>query len=547
PLLEIRQFQALFFLFLGGGGGCCCFWISGASGIAGSDGADLLDRELRAAARRVEAGQVRAGPDRSGLEAAVAQDSACLLEIACRASGPLLLAGVRQRRRRPLSGCCSAHTGRRCAAIGDGGNDVAMIQAADCGLGIAGREGATGRSSSRRERVEIRAVSPPAAGARPSVLSQFGPASPVCNPSRLAISAMQAVFFSGVLLWPPVSLFPALSWSAMATVFTISSPYSRWCWIGTCRLPLRGEVSRAVSRIAQGAASSQPRPCGFGRAVSLYSRRSHHVTALCGYLETSFLRIVSIAFTAIVLNELLMVACTVRTWHWLMSVAELLKSALLPAGYPGFILTLSFLWKVSVITAISAIPFFVIKFCAGADSPAWFEQAGRGCGGLSRPGLSCPPWWTSAAAAVHGSPAPPTRCYRYCKNNAVPAKSRFCRGVPDPQRFESTIWARRRPEWTTSAPVAVHMISDEMAYEQLSAEALEAAPYRAANKYLVKRSCGKDSFHLRVRAAPVPRVTRPHQQDVVLRRRRSPSRLAMHARRLRQAERPRCPGVNIGQ
>merc|ERR1719410_1663989 len=33
------------------------------------------------------------------------------------------------------------HTGRRAAAIGDGGNDVSMIQAASVGIGIVGKEG----------------------------------------------------------------------------------------------------------------------------------------------------------------------------------------------------------------------------------------------------------------------------------------------------------------------------------------------------------------------------------------------------------------------
>ena len=33
------------------------------------------------------------------------------------------------------------HTRKRCAAIGDGGNDVSMIQAADAGVGIVGKEG----------------------------------------------------------------------------------------------------------------------------------------------------------------------------------------------------------------------------------------------------------------------------------------------------------------------------------------------------------------------------------------------------------------------
>ena len=32
-------------------------------------------------------------------------------------------------------------TKRPCASIGDGGNDVGMIQEADCGIGIVGKEG----------------------------------------------------------------------------------------------------------------------------------------------------------------------------------------------------------------------------------------------------------------------------------------------------------------------------------------------------------------------------------------------------------------------
>lgn len=47
-------------------------------------------------------------------------------------------------------------------------------------------------------------------------------------------------------------------------------------------------------------------------------------------------------------------------------------------------------------------------------------------------------------------------------------------------------------------PLCVHLVSRE--FEQLSSEALEAARI-CANKYLVK-TCGKDSFHLRVRLHP---------------------------------------------
>lgn len=38
--------------------------------------------------------------------------------------------------------------------------------------------------------------------------------------------------------------------------------------------------------------------------------------------ESEFVHVVAISFTALVLTELLMVALTVRTWHWLMVLAE---------------------------------------------------------------------------------------------------------------------------------------------------------------------------------------------------------------------------------
>merc|ERR1712062_268413 len=89
----------------------------------------------------------------------------------------------------------------------------------------------------------------------------------------------------------------------------------------------------------------------------------------------------------------------------------------------------------------------------------------------------------------------PARCYRYCKNKPYP-KSRFCRGVPDPEIRIFDLG--RKKARVDDFPQCVHLVSDE--YEQLSSEALEAARI-CANKYLVK-TCGKDAFHLRVRMHP---------------------------------------------
>ena len=44
--------------------------------------------------------------------------------------------------------------------------------------------------------------------------------------------------------------------------------------------------------------------------------------------EDDFIHVVSISFTSLILTELLMVALTIRTWHWLMAVAEVCSLAI---------------------------------------------------------------------------------------------------------------------------------------------------------------------------------------------------------------------------
>ena len=44
--------------------------------------------------------------------------------------------------------------------------------------------------------------------------------------------------------------------------------------------------------------------------------------------EDEFIHVVSISFTALILTELIMVALTIRTWHWLMIIAEFASLAI---------------------------------------------------------------------------------------------------------------------------------------------------------------------------------------------------------------------------
>jgi len=89
----------------------------------------------------------------------------------------------------------------------------------------------------------------------------------------------------------------------------------------------------------------------------------------------------------------------------------------------------------------------------------------------------------------------PAQCYRYCKNKPYP-KSRFNRGVPDPKIRIYDLGNKKAN--VMDFPVHIVMVSDEL--EQIGSEALEAARI-SANKYMAKQ-CGKESFHLRIRAHP---------------------------------------------
>ena len=137
-----------------------------------------------------------------------------------------------------------------------------------------------------------------------------------------------------------------------------------------------------------------------------------------------FIHVVSISFTALILTELIMVALTIRTWHWLMVLAEFLSLAIYilsliilkdffgkrffflfwimhPTTYkqfgvlsqkrtikmvhnlliltmffsdPEFLQTSEFIWKTIVITAVSCIPLYIIKFLRKRFNPPSYQK-----------------------------------------------------------------------------------------------------------------------------------------------------------------------------
>ncbi|KAI0225427.1 putative aminophospholipid-translocase [Massospora cicadina] len=112
------------------------------------------------------------------------------------------------------------YTGRRVCAVGDGGNDVAMILAADVGVGIVGKEG---KQASLAADFSIHQFSYLArllvwhgrnSYKRSSKLSQF-----VIH-RGLIISVMQAVF-SAIFYYAPIALYQGLLLVGYSTLYTM--------------------------------------------------------------------------------------------------------------------------------------------------------------------------------------------------------------------------------------------------------------------------------------------------------------------------------------
>lgn len=98
--------------------------------------------------------------------------------------------------------------------------------------------------------------------------------------------------------------------------------------------------------------------------------------------DDQFLRIVSISFTALIMNELLMVALEISTWHRVMIVSQVLtlfvyigSMWLLPDYFDiHFIATKSFICKVGLITAVTAVPLYIYRFIDHSLNPPVYAK-----------------------------------------------------------------------------------------------------------------------------------------------------------------------------
>ncbi|XP_054237995.1 probable phospholipid-transporting ATPase IIB isoform X1 [Indicator indicator] len=270
------------------------------------------------------------------------------------------------------------HTGKRTCAIGDGGNDVSMIQAADCGIGIEGKEGkqaslAADFSITQFKHIgRLLMVHGRNSYKRSAALGQF------VMHRGLIISTMQAVF-SSVFYFASVPLYQGFLMVGYATIYTMFPVFSL-----VLDQDVKPEMALLYPELYKDL--TKGRSLSFKTfliwvLISIYQGGILMYGALLLF-ESEFVHVVAISFTALILTELLMVALTIRTWHWLMVVAEFLSLGCYVASLAflneyfdvAFITTVTFLWKVSAITLVSCLPLYILKYLKRKFSPPSYSK-----------------------------------------------------------------------------------------------------------------------------------------------------------------------------
>ncbi|KAK5258386.1 putative aminophospholipid-translocase, partial [Exophiala xenobiotica] len=253
------------------------------------------------------------------------------------------------------------HTKKRVCCIGDGGNDVSMIQAADVGIGIVGKEG---RQASLAADFSI---------------TQF------CHLTKLLVwhgrnsykrsaKLAQFIIHRGLIIsvcqtmyniaghFDPKGLFKDWLLVGYATVYTMAPVFS---------LVLDRDVDEQLANLypelykeLKSGKSLSYQTFFMWVLVSVY--QGIIIQGLTQLLvgEVDGPRMLSVSFTVLVLNELIMVAVAVTTWHPIMIICILGTAALYAVSVPflggyfdlAYVASWSWVWRVVAVGAISLVP-----------------------------------------------------------------------------------------------------------------------------------------------------------------------------------------------
>ena len=269
-------------------------------------------------------------------------------------------------------------TRKRVLCIGDGGNDVSMIQAADVGVGIVGKEGrqaslaADFSITTFHHLTKLLVWHGRNSYKRSAKLAQF-----VIH-RGLIISVCQT-FYSIATQLQPHALYRDWLLVGYATVYTMAPVFS---------LVLDKDVDEGLANLypelykeLTTGRSLSYRTFFVWVAVSIYQGGIiQGLSQILVNLDSN--RMVSVSFTVLVINELIMVAFEIVTWHWIMAVSIVGTAAVYVGSVPflggyfdlGYVWSWGFAWRVAAISAISLIPPYCIKVLRRTLKPPSYRK-----------------------------------------------------------------------------------------------------------------------------------------------------------------------------
>ena len=260
-----------------------------------------------------------------------------------------------------------SYTKKRIACIGDGGNDVSMIQAADIGLGIVGKEGRQASLAADFSLTQFCHVTKLLVWhgrnsyKRSAKLSQF-----VIH-RGLIISVAQTVY-SASTRFRPEALYRDWLLVGYATLYTMFPVFS---------LVLDRDVDEALANLypelyreLKGGRVLSLRTFGIWLGVSAY--QGILIQLLSQFLVDDavgegFKKMIAVSFSSLIVNELAMVGLEIVTWHWVMAVTIVGTAVGYVASLPfledyfplGYFLSVGFWWRFAIIVAGSVGPVWV--------------------------------------------------------------------------------------------------------------------------------------------------------------------------------------------
>ena len=270
------------------------------------------------------------------------------------------------------------HTSMRTAAIGDGGNDVGMIQEAHLGIGIVGKEGKQASLAADFSILEFKTVKllllwhGRLSYKRSAVLSQF-----VIH-RGLIISIIQ-IIFSFMFYFTSIQIYNGYLMLGYSTIYTSLPVFSI---VFDEDVDLASVIKFPVLyKILQKGRVLNVKTFISWCIKSMYQGSVIMIGAVLLF-EDNFVNIVSITFTTLIFIEIINVYLEVHKLHIVMIISfvstiavYLITMVLLRATFDvGYIFAIGAMEKICILTLLCWLPFYLINFVYKVYFPEAHER-----------------------------------------------------------------------------------------------------------------------------------------------------------------------------